>query len=277
MRICQWTCVAVLAAGLLPAADTAAVRQAREKLEQVQRLLDAGAVSRRQVEQAQSALRQAQDDALIAENLETRIAVEDLTEEQSNAAVEAAARRLERQKERLAAQANLVTLGVAPRTSLTAFEQDVDGARRLLEAIEDRARSLTEIAAMIRAEQEVAETIDAPSLADGAIARITRFQGDARFSTDDLKSVVLDFERKFDRKLPISARGATALHRSMGFDHRDRVDVAVSPDGVEGRWLMRYLEQKRIPFFAFRTAVRGQATAPHIHIGPPSTRLRSAD
>ena len=97
------------------------------------------------------------------------------------------------------------------------------------------------------------------------------------FGNDEFKHVVLEFEKKFDHKLPVSARGDTALHRSMGFDHRGRVDVALNPDGLEGRWLMRFLEQQKLPFFAFRTAVQGQATAPHIHMGPPSMRVRSTD
>jgi hypothetical protein len=268
----------LLLACALPAAETGAVRQAKEQLERTRKLADAGAVSRKQVEQAESNLRQAQDEALIAETLETRVALEDLTEEQSTAATAAATRRLERQRARLAEQAQLVGVGAAPRTSLVPFEEDVERARRLADAMEQRARSLAEIASMIRAEQEVSDqTPDQPSIADGAIARITRFAGENKFGNDEFKQVVLEFERKFDRKLPVSARGETALHRSMGFDHRGRVDVAVSPDGVEGRWLMRYLEQKKIPFFAFRTAVRGQATAPHIHMGPPSTRVRFTD
>jgi hypothetical protein len=131
---------------------------------------------------------------------------------------------------------------------------------------------------MIRTEQEAGDSqAEAPSIADGAIARITRFAGENKFGSEEFKQVVLEFERKFDHKLPVSARGDTALHRSMGFDHRGRVDVALNPDGAEGRWLMRYLEQQKIPFFAFRTAVRGQATAPHIHMGPPSTRFRATD
>lgn len=268
----------VLAACALPAAERGAVRQAREQLEFVRKLAEAGAASRRQVEQAGTALRQAEDDAVIAETLDTRVAVEDLTEEQSAEATAAAARRLERQRARLAEQAGLVTQGVAPRTSLIPFEEELERARRLAGAMEQRARSLAEIASMIRAEQEAAgEQPEPPSIADGVIARITRFAGENKFGGDEFKRVVLDFERKFDRKLPVSARGETALHRSMGFDHRGRVDVALSPDGVEGRWLMRYLEHQKIPFFAFRTAVRGQATAAHIHIGPPSARFRSTD
>lgn len=278
MRICGWTCVSLLVACVLPAADTAVVRQAREQVEVVRKLAEAGAASRKQVEQAENALKQAQDDALIAETLDAKVAVEDLTEEQSAEATGAATRRLERLRKRLAEQAELVSQGVAPRTSLVPFEEELDGARRIVAAMEQRARSLAEIAAMIRAEQEVGDQqAETTSLADGAIARITRFAGENKFGPDEFKKVVLEFERKFDRKLPVSARGETALHRSMGFDHRGRVDVAVLPESVEGRWLMRYLEQQKIPFFAFLTAVRGQATAPHIHIGPPSTRLRSTD
>lgn len=278
MRICRWTCVSLLLACVLSAAETGAVRQAQEQLERTRKLADAGAVSRKQVEQAEGNLRQAQDEALIAETLETRVALEDLTEEQSTAATAAAARRLERQRVRLAEQAQLVGVGAAPRTSLVPFEEDLERARRLADAMEQRARSLAEIASMIRAEEEMGDQApDQPSIADGAIARITRFVGENKFGSDEFKQVVLEFERKFDRKLPVSARGDTALHRSMGFDHRGRVDVALSPDGVEGRWLMRFLEQKQIPFFAFRTAVRGQATAPHIHLGPPSTRVRFTD
>ena len=278
MRICLWTFVSLLAACALPAAETGAVRQAREQLVHIQKLADAGAVSRKQVEQAAGALRQAQDDALIAGTLDARVALEDLTEEQSADATGAAARRLERQLAQLAQQALLVGEGVAPRTSLVPFEEELDATRRLVDAMEQRARSLAEIVAMIHAEREVSDRHpDQPSIADGAFARITRFTGENKFGNEEFKRVVLEFERKFDHKLPVSARGETALHRSMGFDHRGRVDVALNPDGVEGRWLMRFLEQRNLPFFAFRTAVRGQATAPHIHMGPPSGRYRTTD
>ena len=254
------------------------MRKAREQVELTRKLADAGAASRKQVAQAEAELRQAEDDSVIAETLDARVAVEDLTEEQSAEATKAAVRRLARLHERLAGQAELVTQGVAARASLAPFEDELDRGRRLMDAVEARARGLAEIASMIHAEQEVADQHpDQPSIADGVIARITRFDGENKFSTGEFKQVVLEFEQKFDHKLPVSARGETALHRSMGFDHRGRVDVALNPDGVEGRWLMRFLEMRKIPFFGFRTAVRGQATAAHIHIGPPSARVRTTD
>jgi hypothetical protein len=67
------------------------------------------------------------------------------------------------------------------------------------------------------------------------------------------------------------------VHRALGFDHTGRIDVALMPDSTEGVWLRRYLESKSIPYYAFRAAIAGKATAAHIHIGPGSTRLRVAD
>ena len=59
----------------------------------------------------------------------------------------------------------------------------------------------------------------------------------------------------------------------MGFDHRERFDVAINPDQEEGRWLMRLLDRLRVPYIAFRRAVAGRATGAHIHIGLPSRPL----
>jgi len=271
--------IALFAAVSMAAPETAAVRSAREALDQTRKLAEAGAASRKQLEAAERALEQAKDDALLASTIDAQLSVEDLTEEQSGEIIAAAKRGLARELARLEAHAKLVGEGVAPRTSLQSFELDIERARRIVDVAEERAKSLQEIASMIRAEEEAADTPtpDVPSIADGPIQRITRYKGTMKFDNEELRAIVLEFEKKFDRKLPVSARGATALHRSMGFDHTGRVDVAVNPDQVEGRWLMRYLEKKDIPFFAFRTYVKGQATAPHIHIGPPSTRIRATD
>ena len=50
------------------------------------------------------------------------------------------------------------------------------------------------------------------------------------FTRSDLEKLEIDYIAKFARPLPISAEGETAVHRSLGFDHRGRVDVAVMPD-----------------------------------------------
>ena len=93
----------------------------------------------------------------------------------------------------------------------------------------------------------------------------------------DIKDITLAFEKEFDKPLPISAKGSTAVHRAMGFDHTGRIDVAVTPDSAEGVWLRKYLESKDIPYYAFRSAIPGKATGSHIHIGPGSTRIHATD
>jgi len=59
----------------------------------------------------------------------------------------------------------------------------------------------------------------------------------------------------------------------LGYDHRNAVDVALHPDSAEGKALINHLQNQGIPFLAFRAAVPGVATGPHIHIGNPSHRI----
>ncbi len=261
----------------LLAADSSAVEKARARLADLQGLLAVGAVSARQVEQAEIALVHAKEDQLIDETVYGELAMDELTEAQAEAMKSAAQRRLAREHVKLAEAAKLVSAGVAPRSSLLPFEEDVDRARRVVSAAEERARTVIDLIAQIRAEEAASETL-VESPWQGPMPVVTRFLGGMKFAlATDFKKIVLAYEKQFDRKLPISARGQTALHRSLGFDHRDRVDIGVNPDDPEGRWLIGYLEKAQIPFFAFRASIRGQATAPHIHIGPPSLRLRNFD
>ena len=66
---------------------------------------------------------------------------------------------------------------------------------------------------------------------------------------------------------------AVALHDRWGYDHHNAMDVGLSPDSAEGRALMEYLHAAGIPFMAFRFAIPGTATGPHIHVGRPSHRV----
>ena len=103
--------------------------------------------------------------------------------------------------------------------------------------------------------------------------KIERYAGKGDFTATDFTKVQTAFSARFAKVIPISANGETAVHRSLGFDHRNRIDVAIYPDSAEGQWLRHYLIANRIPFFAFRGAIAHQATGAHIHMGPPSTRL----
>jgi hypothetical protein len=105
-------------------------------------------------------------------------------------------------------------------------------------------------------------------------ATILRSSGaGASWSLASLSSVQQFFSANFGYALPTSAVGQSATHNRLGYDHRNAVDVALHPDSAEGRALINYLQSHGVPFLAFRAAVPGVATGPHIHIGTPSHRL----
>jgi hypothetical protein len=99
-----------------------------------------------------------------------------------------------------------------------------------------------------------------------------RNKGYANWSVSEIGKVEKFFSTKFRRPLPVAAMGQSDLHSRWGFDHRNAVDVGVHPDTAEGLALMNYLSGQGIPFMAFRRAVPGSATGPHIHIGKPSQK-----
>lgn len=225
--------------------------------------------------EAEAALGDVRDEAILDSTLYGRVSPQDLSEEQSRNMIEAARRRLDRQRQRLGRARALVAAGVTAPASLEPEKAELDLRQKTLELAAMRARLFGEIAAQARAEQLAANSPAEP--AAGGHAAVYRYDGDGVFAMTGLKPISAAFLDKFSRALPISASGETAVHRALGFDHRGRVDVALSPDQPEGRWLCDYLESHRIPYFAFRRAVPGKATAAHIHIGPPSARLQAAD
>jgi hypothetical protein len=101
-----------------------------------------------------------------------------------------------------------------------------------------------------------------------------RFTGSGSWLLSDAVRVESFFAARFGRRLPVSAYGQSDLHTRWGFDHRQSLDVGLHPDSQEGRALIDYLRGAGIPFIAFRSAVPGSATGPHIHIGRPSHRWR---
>ena len=92
------------------------------------------------------------------------------------------------------------------------------------------------------------------------------------WSIKDSHKVETFFATKFARRLPTTAFGQSALHTRWGLDHRQGIDVGLHPESDEGRALINFLRAEKIPFLAFRGAIPGVATGPHIHIGRGSHR-----
>lgn len=93
------------------------------------------------------------------------------------------------------------------------------------------------------------------------------------WAISNLSTIQQFFSNTFGRALPTSTIGQSATHNRMNWDHRNAVDVGLHPDSAEGRALIAYLQKSGIPFLAFRSAIPGVSTGPHIHIGSPSHRI----
>lgn len=98
-------------------------------------------------------------------------------------------------------------------------------------------------------------------------------EGTGKWKLSDAGKVEEFFVGKFKKPLPLSAFGQSDLHTRWGWDHRNGMDVGLHPDSAEGRALIEFLRTESIPFLAFRGAVPGVATGPHIHIGNRSPRI----
>jgi hypothetical protein len=98
-------------------------------------------------------------------------------------------------------------------------------------------------------------------------------EGTGKWKLSDAGKVEEFFVAKFKKPLPLSAFGQSDLHTRWGWDHRNGMDVGLHPDTSEGRALIEFLRAESIPFLAFRGAVPGVATGPHIHIGNRSPRI----
>jgi hypothetical protein len=252
---------------LAPAQDDSGLAGATAEVEKLRALVAEGVAPRAKLEQAEEMLADARDAAYLRRTLYGP----DLTEQEAGTMLDVAIRRLARRQAELSRQETLVAAGAVSRLSLSEPLEAVDLARRELDLAVSRAGLVREIAEATRAEAQLAEMLEAsPGEVPGFAER---FDGDGSFSAIDLVRLESAFRQQFARPLPISARGQTPVHASLGFDHRDRIDVAVHPDRPEGLWLRRYLESNRIPFFAFRASAPGKSTGPHIHVGPLSPRI----
>jgi hypothetical protein len=99
-----------------------------------------------------------------------------------------------------------------------------------------------------------------------------RYQGLGGWNLGDAWKVQRFFSDSFKKQLPIAVFGQGPIHDRWRLDHRNSMDISLHPDGAEGQALMSFLQKNGIPFLAFREAIPGTATGPHIHIGRPSHR-----
>lgn len=263
---------------LSPAYDTLAnslLERAKDEVAQVKILVEQGTLPKIRLRQAEEHLADALDQVVLANTLYGPKRLQEMTPGQASEMVAAAARRVERQQTIVQDRRNLVDSGVLAKSEFYSYEQELESRERVLELARNRSKLLDDLKEMAVAERRLEH---APYGVNGASLSqvMIHYEGNGVFNMHDLTTISDEFERKFHRALPVSALGQTMVHRSMGLDHSNRVDVSINPESTEGLWLRALLEHLRIPYLAFRSAFAGAATAPHIHIGLGSTRLAFA-
>jgi multidrug resistance efflux pump len=257
------------AAGALASAQ---LEHARNEVAKIKALVEQGTLPRTRLDEAEAKVADAQDEAILSSTLYSGQKIADMTEEQGSAMVAAAQRRVDRQANAVAERRKLLDMGIISRAEMGSVTEELDSRQRVLDLTKSRIKLLEELRQMASEEQRLEHAAQEGTLQNSMI----KFDGNGHFSTGDLTTISAEYERHFHHALPVTAMGQTMLHQSLGLDHHDRVDVGLSPEQPEGIWLRRLLERLNVPYLAFRNAVAGAATAPHIHIGIPSTKLRLA-
>jgi hypothetical protein len=172
----------------------------------------------------------------------------------------------------------LVNEGLVARVELEAAEQALVEMRSKLETAKKNVTDSDQMIADLRKAQELAKAQPLlPRATSNARSflkpTVLRYGGQGGWSLNGLASIQSFFASTFGQSLPVSALGQSSTHNRLGYDHRNAVDVPLHPDSPKGQALIGYLQSQGIPFLAFRAAVPGVATGPHIHIGSPSHRI----
>jgi hypothetical protein len=168
----------------------------------------------------------------------------------------------------------LYSEGLIARIEVEKAEQELVAAKDRIEQ-ERVAAELKQKADELKKAEETAKvkTFVKPTLMPLSKTSTVLRSTAGSWSIAGLSSVQQFFSKTFGKPLPTSTIGQSATHNRMGWNHTNAVDVGLHPDSAEGRALMAYLQSQGIPFLAFRGAIPGVSTGPHIHIGSPSHRL----
>jgi hypothetical protein len=179
-------------------------------------------------------------------------------------------------EEKLELSKKLLAEGLIPKSQLedneralaTAKQKVAETNRAMTGADDQIAGVLVEAAA----NEEIAKNLRLANQSLVRTAAFTRYTGAGGWNLSDAWKVQRFFSDTFNKQLPIAVFGQGAIHDRWRLDHHNAMDIQLHPDGPEGRALLEFLQKNGIPYLAFRAAIPGTATGPHIHIGRPSHR-----
>jgi hypothetical protein len=181
-----------------------------------------------------------------------------------------------RAEEKLAVAEKLFADGLIAKGQLEENQRAVAAAkqkvaetrRQMMGADEQIAGVLVEE----EADQQLAKNLHLAKQRLVRTSSFVRFTGSSGWNLGEAWKVQRFFSDTFHRELPIAVFGQGAIHDRWRLDHRNSMDISLHPDSGEGQALLNFLQRNGIPYSAFRAAIPGTATGPHIHIGRPSHR-----
>jgi hypothetical protein len=153
--------------------------------------------------------------------------------------------------------------------TLAEAKQKVAETRRLMTSADDQVAA---ILVEEDADQQLAKNLHLAKQRLVRTSSFIRFTGGPGWNLGEAWKVQRFFSDTFHRELPIAVFGQGAIHDRWRLDHRNSMDISLHPDSAEGQALLNFLQRNAIPYLAFRSAIPGTATGPHIHIGRPSHR-----
>ena len=179
-------------------------------------------------------------------------------------------------EEKLELSKKLLAEGLIPRAQVEENERALALAKeKVAETNRQIASAESQIAGVLvetAANEEISKNLRLANQRLVRTASFTRFTGAGGWNLGEAWKVQRFFSDTFKKQLPIAVFGQGAIHDRWRLDHRNAMDIQLHPDGVEGRALLDFLQRNGIPYLAFRSAIPGTATGPHIHIGRPSHR-----
>jgi hypothetical protein len=183
---------------------------------------------------------------------------------------------VKRAEEKLEQSKKLLAEGLIPRNQVEENERALVLAQeKMNETNRQMANAEAQIAGVLvetAADEEIAKNLRLAKQSLIRTSSFTRFTGAGGWNIGDAWRIQRFFSDTFNKQLPVAVFGQGAIHDRWRLDHRNAMDIQLHPDGVEGQALLNFLQKNGIPYSAFRSAIPGTATGPHIHIGRPSHR-----
>lgn len=183
---------------------------------------------------------------------------------------------VKRAEEKLAVSQKLYAEQLIAKKELDESEQALAAAKARVAETRSQMTGADDQIASVLVEQSAGEQIAKNlRLAKQRLVRTSsfiRFTGGPGWNLGEAWKVQRFFSDTFKRELPIAVFGQGAIHDRWHLDHRNSMDIQLHPDTAEGQALLNFLQRNGIPYLAFRSAIPGTATGPHIHIGRPSHR-----